>query len=33
MQNYLSDKLKKDVAVKDLGPIGYDQYHFYNVKE
>ena len=29
MQNYLSEGLKSDVPVKDLGPIGYDQYHFF----
>jgi hypothetical protein len=29
MQNYLSEGLNSDVPVKDLGPVGYDQYHFF----
>jgi len=29
IQNYLSERLKKDVFYKDLGAIGYDQYHYF----
>lgn len=29
MQNYLSEKLGENLTVQDLGPIGYDQYHYF----
>jgi hypothetical protein len=29
MENHLSEILNKDISVRDLGPIGYEKYHFY----
>lgn len=29
MKNHLSEILNKDISVRDLGPIGYEKYHFY----
>jgi hypothetical protein len=29
MKNHLSEILNKDISVIDLGPIGYEKYHFY----
>jgi hypothetical protein len=33
IQEYFTIKLNKPITLEDLGPIGYDQYHFYKVKE
>lgn len=33
IQEYFTIKLNEIITLKDLGPIGYDQYHFYNVQE
>jgi len=33
IKEYLSDQYGKEIAIKDLGPIGYDQYHYYQLKE
>jgi hypothetical protein len=33
IQEYFTLKLNKQITLEDLGPIGYDQYHFYKVQE
>ena len=33
IQEYFTIKLNKQITLEDLGPIGYDQYHFYKVQE
>jgi hypothetical protein len=33
IQEYFTIKLNKPITLKDLGPIGYDQYHLYKVQE
>ena len=33
IQEYFAIKLNKQITLEDLGPIGYDQYHFYKVQE
>ena len=33
IKEYLTDQYGKEIAIKDLGPIGYDQYHYYQLKE
>jgi hypothetical protein len=33
IQEYFTIKLNKQITLEDLGPIGYDQYHLYKVKE
>lgn len=32
MKNHLSELLYKDISVKDLGPIGYEKFHYYTFK-
>jgi hypothetical protein len=33
IQEYFTIELNKPITLEDLGPIGYDQYHLYKVKE
>jgi len=32
MKNHLSELLNKDISLKDLGPIGYEKFHYYTFK-
>jgi hypothetical protein len=32
IKNHLSELLNKDISVKDLGPIGYEKFHYYTFK-
>ena len=33
IQEYFNINLNKQISLEDLGPIGYDQYHFYKLQE
>ena len=32
MKNHLSEVLNKDISIRDLGPIGYEKFHYYTFK-
>jgi hypothetical protein len=31
IKEYLTDQYDQEISIKDLGPIGYDQYHYYQL--
>ena len=33
VKEYLTKKFGKEISIEDLGPIGYDQYHYYQLSE
>ena len=33
VKEYLTKKFGKEISIEDLGPIGYDQYHYYKLSE
>ena len=33
VEEYLTKKFGKEISIEDLGPIGYDQYHYYKLSE
>jgi len=33
IKEYLTKKFGKEISIEDLGPIGYDQYHYYQLSE